>query len=249
MGVTANQSVSICAAAMLVMACSCKPTDPEKKLQPSTEAPDITRLKKGMLFSEFQSILGTAGHIMPQPSPVEAHYIFDLDSRFIVATVRTHPEPKVVKDFTVRKDDLKAEQRRVQRQKSMSRAVINPQPKAKSQIPNKGAKPRLRNPEPGDMYGLDQSRDLPVVRSLLPKVKKGMSVDEVVEILGTPGTVYHNGFTYHKLDQRGAGIMNSSEGEVDISTDGSRIRAINDLKNVQGLYGIGGSKRKTPPSR
>ena len=122
----------LCVVALLALAaCSCKPTKPDAKTQlPNKHSSrvdiDVSRLKTGMLFSEFEKTLGGPGDIQPQPSLTEAYYIFDLDNSFIVAAVRTQPKPEVVNQFWVRKDDLTADQRRAQRQKDASRAVIRP---------------------------------------------------------------------------------------------------------------------------
>lgn len=119
------------------LACSCSPSRSGGTSGESSAAtPDLTKLTNGMAFAEFQAMLGTTGRIQPQPSPVEAHFIFDLDQKFVVAAVRTHPKPEVVTKFWVREDDLSVEQRRDQRDKNISRAVVRPRLSRTNGVPN-----------------------------------------------------------------------------------------------------------------
>ena len=103
-----------------------------------------------------------------------------------------------------------------------------------------GVSVAYHNPEPGDMYGMDQGMDLPRVRQRLELVKVGMPLQEVFRLLGKPGTVNHNGFTYHELAEDGAKILNSKQGEVQIGTDGKVVTGVDDVPDATQLYGVGG---------
>lgn len=87
---------------------------------------DLGALTNGMTFAAFQAAVGEAGEMLPQPSEGEAHYIFDLDGKYLVASVRTDPQPSIINRFWVREDGRTAKQRREERQLSISRAVVRP---------------------------------------------------------------------------------------------------------------------------
>ena len=97
-----------------------------------------------------------------------------------------------------------------------------------------------RNPEPGDMYSMDQRIGLPEVRRRLGRISVGMPLQDVFRILGEPGTVWHNGLAYHELGTYGAKVLGSKKGEVRIGTDGKVVTEIHDILNASGLYGVGG---------
>jgi len=104
-------------------------------------APDIGRLTNGMPYAEFQTAIGMAGENMPQPSPIEAHCLFDLDGKFIVAAVRTEPKPAVVVQFWVREDNMTRQQRREKRHEATRTAVVRPHRIQTNAVPNKASEP------------------------------------------------------------------------------------------------------------
>lgn len=104
-------------------------------------------LTNGMLLTRFEAILGGPGEMLPQPAINEARYEFDLDGRCVVADVRTHPKPEIVKSFRIVKDNKSASQRKAERHNALSGAVIRPHREATNQLPNKPAR------APGDPRG------------------------------------------------------------------------------------------------
>jgi hypothetical protein len=95
----------------------------------------------------------------------------------------------------------------------------------------------LKNPGKGDMYTMKQDNDLITVRKSLPKIKDGMKISEVFAILGHPGIVYNNGFTYHDKQPDGSLLLGSKNGEVQFTRDGEVIKSHADIKNASGSVG------------
>jgi len=103
-----------------------------------------------------------------------------------------------------------------------------------------------RNPPRPEMYSPDQTYDLPEVRRRLGGVTHGMYVQEVLRVLGRPGTVYHNGLTYHKCFKDGDRIgyvIKSKDGEVSIKLQDGKVVEISDIADSTDLHGVGGGGR------
>jgi hypothetical protein len=98
----------------------------------------------------------------------------------------------------------------------------------------------LRNPPHPDYYGLDQRLPLSSIRDGLSKVKTGMNQKEILDLLGNPGGVYHNGWTYYQLDDEGYKVLGSEQGQVDIAFDDvGKVSKVMDSRNGRGLMGVG----------
>lgn len=92
----------------------------------------------------------------------------------------------------------------------------------------------LKNPGQGDMYTLKQEKTLAEVRALLPSIKVGMELKGVLALLGSPGIVHHNGFTYHDRQPDGSLLLGSRRGEVRFTREGDLITKVDDIADATG---------------
>ena len=98
----------------------------------------------------------------------------------------------------------------------------------------------LKNPDHPKMYSLEQTYKLNEIRKRMHKVKRGMNQKEVIKVLGKPSMVCNNGWSYLFINDEGTPVIKTKEGEVQIRFENGIVKYIDDIKNTENLYGVGG---------